>query len=128
MDNIEESGEVDRGATEKQPTYYDFKTRTERHSDRTSLKSKLTAAILCWFLGGFGIHRLYIGRNASGLVMMAIGIWGVINIINVLDNPLQGDPFITFFPVIVVGVWATIDFITIVCDAMTDGEGDLIKE
>ena len=27
------------------------------------MKSKTTATVLCFFLGGFGIHRLYLGQT-----------------------------------------------------------------
>ncbi|MBR3697718.1 MAG: TM2 domain-containing protein [Clostridia bacterium] len=33
-------------------------------------KSRYTALILCWFLGFFGIHRLYVGKLGSGFLML----------------------------------------------------------
>lgn len=33
-------------------------------------KNKLTALILCWFLGLFGVHRLYAGKIGSGFLML----------------------------------------------------------
>lgn len=35
-------------------------------------KSLLVAYLLWWFLGLFGAHRLYLGRTATGLLMLAI--------------------------------------------------------
>lgn len=35
-----------------------------------SRKNRLTTLILCWFLGFFGIHRLYAGRLGSGFLML----------------------------------------------------------
>jgi TM2 domain-containing membrane protein YozV len=34
------------------------------------MKSKTTAAILAIFLGGFGIHRFYLGQGGLGLVYL----------------------------------------------------------
>lgn len=36
----------------------------------TSSKNRLTAMMLCWFLGLFGVHRLYAGKLGSGFLMM----------------------------------------------------------
>ena len=35
-------------------------------------KSLLIAYLLWWFLGSLGIHRMYDGRMASGLVMLVL--------------------------------------------------------
>ena len=37
---------------------------------KTSSKNRLTAMMLCWFLGFFGVHRLYAGKLGSGFLMM----------------------------------------------------------
>ena len=34
-----------------------------------SEKNRLTALMLCWFLGFFGVHRLYAGKLGSGFLM-----------------------------------------------------------
>ncbi len=34
------------------------------------MKSKGTAAILCFFLGGLGIHKFYLGENGIGIVYL----------------------------------------------------------
>lgn len=36
----------------------------------TSSKNRLTALMLCWFLGLFGVHRLYAGKLGSGFLML----------------------------------------------------------
>lgn len=41
-----------------------------------SNKSKLVALLLVAFLGGFGLHRIYLGRRQSGLLMLALSIIG----------------------------------------------------
>ncbi|WP_408648914.1 TM2 domain-containing protein [Tumidithrix elongata] len=33
-------------------------------------KSKVTAILLCFFLGGFGIHRFYLGYTVIGIVQL----------------------------------------------------------
>jgi TM2 domain-containing membrane protein YozV len=33
-------------------------------------KNKFTTLILCWFLGFFGVHRLYAGKLGSGFLML----------------------------------------------------------
>ena len=35
-----------------------------------STKNRFTALMLCWFLGFFGVHRLYAGKIGSGFLMM----------------------------------------------------------
>ena len=35
-----------------------------------STKNRFTALMLCWFLGFFGVHRLYAGKLGSGFLML----------------------------------------------------------
>lgn len=35
-------------------------------------RNKYVAALLAFFLGAFGIHRFYLGRTGSGIVMLAL--------------------------------------------------------
>jgi TM2 domain-containing membrane protein YozV len=44
-------------------------------------KSKIVAALICFFLGVFGIHRFYVGKYGTGilwLLTLGIGGFGVI--------------------------------------------------
>ena len=34
------------------------------------MKNKWIAAVLAWFLGGFGIHKFYLGDNAAGVIYL----------------------------------------------------------
>ena len=43
-----------------------------------SPKRKWAAALLAMFLGMMGIHRFYLGRNASGAVMLVVFVLGVL--------------------------------------------------
>lgn len=64
-----------------------------------SPKSRTVAAILCFFLGCFGVHRFYVGKIGTGVLMI----------------------FASFF---VIGeVWALVDFIVILCGNFRDKEG-----
>lgn len=53
-----------------------------------SQKSWLVAVLLCLFLGGLGIHRFYLGRTASGILMLltlgGLGIWTIIDFFIIL--------------------------------------------
>ena len=50
-----------------------------------SPKSRLVALLLCFFLGAFGIHRFYVGKIGTGILMLVtlggVGIWALIDLI-----------------------------------------------
>lgn len=66
-----------------------------------SPKSRTVAALLCFFLGVFGIHRFYVGRIATGILYLLT--WGVF------------------------GFGALFDFISILIGSFRDQYGSLIK-
>ena len=50
------------------------------------MKSKTTAILLAFFLGGLGIHKFYLGRPGQGIAILLtvggfLGIWPFINFI-----------------------------------------------
>jgi len=54
-----------------------------------SEKSRLTALLLCFFLGGIGVHRFYVGKVGTGIVQILTlagfcGIWVVIDFIMII--------------------------------------------
>jgi TM2 domain-containing membrane protein YozV/ribosomal protein L32 len=64
-------------------------------------KRILPAALLCFFLGVFGIHRFYVGKIGTGILQL-----------------------LTFGGL---GIWALIDFIMIVVGSFTDKDGNTIN-
>lgn len=64
--------------------------------------SKLVLALLCFFLGGLGIHRFLVGKIGTG-VLMIITLGGL-------------------------GIWTLIDFIMILTGNFTDKHGNKITE
>ena len=56
-------------------------------------KQKIVAALLCWFLGSFGIHRFYLGHTGIGVIQIltfgGCGIWVLIDLIMILTGSLK---------------------------------------
>lgn len=63
-------------------------------------KDWLTTLLLCFFLGGLGVHSFYAGKTGIGVAQL-LTLGGC-------------------------GIWALIDFIMILCGSFRDGEGKLI--
>lgn len=53
-----------------------------------SPKSRLVALLLCFFLGALGIHRFYVGKIGTGILMLItlglFGIWTFIDLIIII--------------------------------------------
>lgn len=84
-----------------------------------SPKSRLAATLLAFFLGDFGAHRFYVGKNGTAVVMLLLGVigWATIWIL--------GIGLIFLIPV---WIWSTVDFIFAVAGRMRDSQGNLIQE
>lgn len=69
-------------------------------SDAYSHRSRLVALLLCGFLGPLGIHRFYVGKIGTGILLL-----------------------VTFGGL---GIWWMIDFVIIAVGAFRDAEGRLV--
>lgn len=56
-------------------------------------KSWLVAFILCFFLGGFGLHRFYLGYTGIGIIQLltlgGFGLWWLIDFFRLLIGSLK---------------------------------------
>lgn len=73
-----------------------------------SEKSRLATLLICFFIGVFGIHRMYIGKVGTGVVMLlltltGLGLW-------------------------ITAIWAFCDFIMIAAGQQKDGKGRIISK
>nr|WP_296069864.1 TM2 domain-containing protein [uncultured Actinoplanes sp.] len=54
----------------------------------TSQKSWVAALLLCIFLGTLGVHRFYVGKIGTGILMLitlgGFGIWTLIDLITLV--------------------------------------------
>ena len=57
------------------------------------MKSKLTAILLCLFLGSLGIHRFYLGYTLIGVIhLLTFGgalIWAFVDLIRLIIGSLK---------------------------------------
>lgn len=55
----------------------------------------LTTLLLCWILGFWGVHRFYLGRIGSGILMLitfgGLGIWYLIDLIVVITGNFKDE-------------------------------------
>ena len=74
-----------------------YQPQAQPQTQPLSSKKKSTAALLCFFLGGFGAHRFYLGYTGMGILyLLTAGLFGI---------------------------GALVDFIVILCGNMKDKEG-----
>jgi len=71
----------------------------------TPPKSRVTAMLLAFFLGGLGIHRFYLGHSGSGVAML---------LLTVLTCGYGG---------IITGIWALVDLIMIGTGSLREANG-----
>jgi len=70
-------------------------------ADGTSDKSNTVALLLCFFVGFLGVHRFYVGKIGTGILMLVtLGAFGI---------------------------WALIDMIIIIMQKFTDSDGNTLK-
>jgi len=92
-----------------QPAYYPPVYAAPVMYAQTPMKSKTTAALLCFCLGGLGIHRFYTGQVGLGIAILlqsliltplTLGLWSF-----------------------VVLIWVVVDFIMILSGSVKDSQG-----
>lgn len=56
--------------------------------EQVSKKTMIAAALLCFFLGSLGIHRFYVGKIITGILMLltlgGLGIWTIIDFVRII--------------------------------------------
>jgi hypothetical protein len=94
-----------------------------------SSKLRLATTLLALFLGVFGAHRFYVGKNETASVMLFFSILGltILGLETILQ--LNGEWFLWGFSfIIAIAIWAFVDFIFAVIGRMKDNEGRLIQK
>jgi len=71
-------------------------------NDHVSERSRLAAALMAFFLGWLGVHRFYVGKIGTA-ILMVLTVGGF-------------------------GIWATIDLIMILTGAFTDAAGRPLRK
>ena len=78
-------------------------TLTKKVNKLVNGKSMVVYLLLAWFLGIFGAHRFYIGKNGSGLAMLLMSTIGALLVI----------------PLIAAAFWTLADIIIGICNIST---------
>jgi len=62
-------------------------------SEAISSKSRLAAALLCFFLGCFGAHRFYLKKTGTAILMLCtfggLGLWALVDLILILTGSFR---------------------------------------
>ena len=81
---------------------------TQTPEKQISEKQKTTTILLAFFLGALGIHRFYVGKTGTGIIMLLLTL--------------------TIVGIYISGIWATIDLVMIILDKFKDGKGLIISK
>ena len=71
------------------------------HTEQYSDKGFVPALLICFFLGGLGVHRFWVGKIGTGILQL-LTLGGL-------------------------GIWTLIDLVIIATGNFTDGQGRKIK-
>ena len=91
--------------------------QTQVSTTAISNKSKAVAAVLAFFLGAFGAHRLYVGKIGSGVTMLILMIASIFLAGIIVGLVMMG----------VLWLIAIVDFIMILVGSFKDGTGATLK-
>lgn len=62
--------------------------QTSLDPNQISQKGFVPTALLCFFLGVFGVHRFYVGKIGTGIVQLltlgGFGIWALIDLVMII--------------------------------------------
>ncbi len=99
-------------------------------SDKTtSNKVIIPALLMAIFFGVFGAHRFYVGKIRTAFLQLGLWCGCVLLIIACATTGGMWQPtlgIVLGFSIFGSVIWATIDWILIVCKAFTDGQGKRI--
>lgn len=84
-----------------------------QQNTRVEKKSWVVALLLTFFLGALGVHRFYLGKNGTGLVMLILTI---------------ASPLTLMLTVGITAIWALVDFILILIGSMKDSDGNELQK
>ncbi len=109
-----------------------FKNKLEKMAEkakRAGDKSKVVAALLAFFLGGFGVHDFYLGNKRNGFIkllgtlvgiaLMVIGFAGAAT--STVAVPVLA--VIGYILVLGISIWAFVDFIRILTGSYQPVDG-----
>lgn len=82
-----------------------------------SSKSKVVAALLCFFLGWLGVHRFYLGYTTIGIVQLVLTLVAFLTFIFGIG----------FFVLVGVEIWILVEFILILVGNLKDFKGNKLS-